>query len=159
MNTLLVVLSLRHLLALRKLWHDSSGSTTDVMDEHSLDEKMIGNGIRASAMLLPLLAVMWFLEVVALENATSIFFQVAAAVANIALVSTFCMPVKYHLDNVYVKLEFNFLSILFEEIHNNHYILVIEKPKIYRHLLRVHKDLADQWKGSVVCGSFSLTCI
>lgn len=57
------------------------------MDEHSVDEKMIGNGIRASAMLLPLLAVMWFLEVVALENATSIFFQVAAAVASIALVS------------------------------------------------------------------------
>lgn len=94
MNTFLVVLALRHLLALRKLWHDSSGSTGDVMDEHSLDEKMIGNGIRASAMLLPLLAVMWFLEVVALENATSIFFQVAAAVANIALVSE-CLHILY----------------------------------------------------------------
>lgn len=101
MNTLLVVLALRHLLALRKLWHDSSGNAADVIDEHSLDEKLIGNGIRASAMLLPLLAVMWFLEVVALENSTSIFFQVAAAIANIALVRYFILQLK-----IYIMLSF-----------------------------------------------------
>jgi len=57
------------------------------MDEDSLDERKISSGIRASAMLLPLLAIMWFLGVVALENASSIFFQIAAASANIALVN------------------------------------------------------------------------
>jgi len=85
MNTLLVVLSLRHLLALRKLWQHDSSSLGDV-NEDTLDEKIVSSGIRASAMLLPLLAIMWFLGVVALENSTSIFFQLAAAVANIALV-------------------------------------------------------------------------
>lgn len=58
------------------------------MDEDTLDERKISNGIRASAMLLPLLAIMWFLGVVALENASSIFFQIASASANIALVSS-----------------------------------------------------------------------
>lgn len=77
------------------------------MDEHSLDEKMIGNGIRASAMLLPLLAVMWFLEVVALENATSIFFQVAAAIANIALVS-------FPLSQKSIMLSFSIISCTFK---------------------------------------------
>jgi hypothetical protein len=83
-NTFLVVLSLRHLLAERKLWADSSSAE---MDEDSLDERKISSGIRASAMLLPLLAISWFLGVVALENASSIFFQIAAASANIALVN------------------------------------------------------------------------
>ena len=78
------MLSLRHLLALRKLWEDAGE-----VDEDYLDAKMISKGIRASAMLLPLLAIMWFLGVVALENSTSIFFQLAATLANIALVSFF----------------------------------------------------------------------
>ncbi|CAG7716447.1 unnamed protein product [Allacma fusca] len=84
MNTFLVVLSLRHLLALRKLWEDTAGE----VDEDFLDGKIISKGIRASAMLLPLLAIMWFLGVVALENSTSIFFQLAATVASIVLVSS-----------------------------------------------------------------------
>ena len=81
---MLVIMSLRHLLALRKLWQDPMSGDGD---EDMLDEKAVSSGIRASAMLLPLLAIMWFLGVVALENPTSVFFQLAAAVASIALVS------------------------------------------------------------------------
>lgn len=62
-NTFLVVLSLRHLLAARKLWADS---TSAEMDEDTLDERKISGRIRASAMLLPLLSIMWFLGVVSL---------------------------------------------------------------------------------------------
>lgn len=79
-----MILSLRHLLALRKLWEDPL--SVEPGDEETLDEKAVSTGIRASAMLLPLLAIMWFLGVVALENPTSIFFQTAAALGNIALV-------------------------------------------------------------------------
>jgi len=56
-------------------------------EDDVLDEKAVSSGIRASAMLLPLLAISWFLGVVGLENPTSIFFQVAAATGNIVLVS------------------------------------------------------------------------
>ena len=82
---MLVILSLRYILALRKLWLDPSCGE---LEEDLSDGRTISSSvIRASAVLLPLLAVMWFLGVVALENPTSIFFQIAAAVANIALVS------------------------------------------------------------------------
>jgi len=81
---MLVIMSLRHLLEFRKLWQDPLSGEGD---EDMLDEKAVSSGIRASAMLLPLLAIMWFLGVVALENPTSVFFQLASAVASIVLVS------------------------------------------------------------------------
>lgn len=55
-------------------------------EEDDTDDKKMSGGIRASAILLPLLAIAWFLGVVALENPSSVFFQVASGSANITLV-------------------------------------------------------------------------